>query len=73
MVKFVVVNHVIKDILFNLSRLYIYYYDIDVEAIFTEVNMAKTKPIIIGNIYCPPDCTVGFLDKVDNVQNEITL
>ena len=40
-------------------------YDIDMEAIFIEINLPKTKPILIGSIYRPPDCSADYLDKLD--------
>ena len=42
-------------------------HDNDVEAIFVEINLPKTKPMLIGSIYRPPDCTVDFLDKLDDM------
>ena len=37
------------------------------EAIFVEINLPKTKPMLIGSIYRPPDYTVNFLDKLDDM------
>jgi len=42
-------------------------YDSDVEALFLEVNLPNTKPIAIGTVYRPPDSTVEYIDKIDNL------
>ena len=42
-------------------------YDNDIEGIFIEINLTNTKPILVGSIYRPPDCTVDFLDNLDDI------
>ena len=42
-------------------------HDDDVEGIFIEINLTNTKPILVGSIYRPPDCSVDFLDNLDDV------
>lgn len=41
--------------------------DKDIEALFIEINLPKTKPILVGNVYRPPSCTVDYLDILDVV------
>ena len=41
--------------------------DNDIEAIWIEVNMPKTKPILIGTVYRPPDSHVDYVDKLDTI------
>ena len=49
------------------SKLNVDIFDTDVEGIFIEINLPKTKPILIGSIYRPPDCRVEFMDKLDTL------
>ena len=37
----------------------------EIESIFVDILFPKTKPILIGNVYRPPDQS-GFLDKLSN-------
>ncbi len=39
--------------------------DTNIEAIFLEVNMPKSKPVLVVNLYRPPDCTADYIDKLD--------
>lgn len=39
----------------------------DVEALWIEINLPKTKPIIVGTVYRAPSCTVDYLEKVDSI------
>ena len=49
------------------SKLNVDIYDTDVEGIFIEINLPKTKPILIGSIYLLPECKVEFMDKLDTL------
>ena len=44
--------------------------DNDIEAIWIEVNIPKTKPILIGTVYRPPDSHVDYVDKLDTISTE---
>ena len=37
----------------------------EIENIFVDILLPKTKPILIGYVYRPPDQS-GFLDKLSN-------
>ena len=37
----------------------------EIENIFVYILLPKTKPILIGNVYRPPDQS-GFIDKLSN-------
>ena len=37
----------------------------DIQNIFVDILLPKTKPNLIGNVYRPPDQS-GFLDKLSN-------
>ncbi len=41
--------------------------DTDIEGLFIEISLPKTKPILVGNIYRPPDSAVDYLSELDDV------
>jgi hypothetical protein len=42
----------------------------DIEAMWIEINLPKTKPILIGTVYRPPSSNVEYLDKLDMIFQE---
>ncbi len=42
-------------------------HDDEVESIFVEINLPNTKPVAVGTIYRPPDSTVDYIDKLDEL------
>ena len=39
----------------------------DIEALWIEVNLPHTKPILLGTVYRPPDENVEYLNKLDSM------
>ena len=46
--------------------------DNDIEAIFTEINLPCTKPIILGTVYRQPDSNAEHLSKLDQLLQSVT-
>ena len=42
----------------------------DIEALWIEVNLHKTKPLLIGTVYRPPSSNVDYIHKLDSVFQE---
>lgn len=52
----------------NLSCKHIIdFHDDDVETLFIEINLPHTKPILVGNVYRPPDASSMYLEKLDDI------
>ena len=42
-------------------------HDNDSEILWVEVNLPKTKPILVGAVYRPPSSSVDYVEKVDTI------
>ena len=49
-----------------------YLFDDNVEALWVEINLPNTKPILLGTVYRPPDSRATYLDKLDLVFQKCT-
>ena len=38
-----------------------------IEALWIELNLPHTKPILVGTVYRPPDSKVEYLDNLDSI------
>ena len=43
------------------------FYVDDIEALWIEVNLPHTKPVLLGTVYRPPDENVEYLNKLDSM------
>ena len=44
--------------------------DNDIEALWVEINLPKTKPILVGTVYRPPSACVDYVDRLDSIFQE---
>ena len=59
--------HIKDGVAFNPNK---HFLDSDIEAMWIEINLPKTKPILIGTVYRPPSSHVDYVDKLDTIFHE---
>ena len=47
-------------------------FDDNVEALWVEINLPNTKPILLGTVYRPPDSRAAYFDKLNLVFQNCT-